>query len=101
MSIFDAAAELGSLPSGVILGLMLGAVSLLISLERRIKRPEWMVFIGDMLTVLFFGTCLFMTGVGIEGHLRYPLACGTALGLGAVRATAAILHRQHKARRTA
>lgn len=84
MSIFDAAALLGTFPSGVLLGLALGAVSLLIALERRISRPPSLVFIGDILTVLFFSFCLFILGVGMEGRLRYPTVCGAVLGFASV-----------------
>lgn len=84
MSIFDAAAQLGTFPSGVLLGLTLGLLSLLIALERRLSRPPALIFIGDMLTVLFFAFCLFSLGVGMEGRLRYPTVCGAALGFGAV-----------------
>ena len=85
MSIFDAAAELGTLPSGVVLGLILGAVWELIRLERRIARPSWLIFIGDMLWVMCCGFCMFTLGVGMEGKLRYPTFCGTVIGMAAVR----------------
>ena len=71
MSIFDAAAQLGAFPSGTLLGLGLGALSL--------------TFTGDMFLTLFCAFCIFMLGVGIEGHLRYPTFCGAALGFCAVR----------------
>lgn len=84
MSIFDAAAELGTFPSGVILGLILGIGSLFIALERKLSRPKPLIFIGDMLLVLFFSFCLFSLGVGMEGKLRYPTVCGTILGFSAI-----------------
>ena len=89
MSIFDAAAQLGVFPSGTLLGLGLGALSAAVSLERRLKRPKWLTFTGDMFLTLFCAFCIFMLGVGIEGHLRYPTFCGAALGFCAVRG---ILH---------
>ena len=91
MSIFDAAAELGVFPSGVILGLMTGLISLVIKAERRLKRAAWLVFIGDMLAVMSASFCLFCLGVGMEGHLRYPVVCGMLLGFGAVRSVCRIL----------
>lgn len=84
MSIFDAAAELGTFPSGVLLGLALGIISLLIALERKLHRPKALVFVGDVLMVLFFSFCLFVLGVGMEGRLRYPTVCGAVLGFLAV-----------------
>ena len=91
MSIFDAAAQLGTFPSGVILGLTLGIISLLIALERRLPRPKAIIFIGDMLTVLFFSFCLFSLGVGMEGRLHYPTVCGTVIGFASVWCCAKML----------
>ena len=85
MSIFEAAAELGVFPSGVLYGLAAGVFSLLITQERRLRRPKPLLFLGDMLAVLLFSACLFFLGVGMEGHLRYPVTCGAFLGFAAVR----------------
>ena len=84
MSIFEAASQLGVFPSGVVLGLLLGVLSAVVWLERRLKRPKWLIFAGDMLMTLFCAFCVFMLGVGIEGHLRYPTFCGSVLGFCAV-----------------
>lgn len=80
MTLFEAAAQLGGLPSGVILGLVWGVLSL-----PQIRCPRWIGFVGDMFAVLMFSFCLFMLGVGIEGHLRYPTVLGAAIGFSAVR----------------
>ena len=85
MSIFDGASQLGTLPSGVVLGIMLGIIWEVIRLERRLRRPAWVIFIGDMLWVMLCGGCMFTLGVGIEGRLRYPVFLGTLIGMGAVR----------------
>ncbi|WP_294483342.1 hypothetical protein [uncultured Ruminococcus sp.] len=88
MTFFEAAAQLGGLPSGVILGLIWGVLSL-----PKIRCPRWFSFVGDMFAVLMFSFCLFMLGVGIEGHLRYPTVLGTAVGFGSVRGMYAVLRR--------
>lgn len=86
MTLFEAAAQLGGLPSGVILGLVWGILSV-----PHLRCPRWVGFVGDMFAVLMFSFCLFMLGVGIEGHLRYPTVIGAALGFCAVRGIYAVL----------
>ena len=88
MTLFEAAAQLGSLPSGVILGLIWGVLSL-----PQIRCPKWARFPGDVFAVLMFSFCLFMLGVGIEGHLRYPTVTGAAIGFIAVRALRHVFHK--------
>lgn len=91
MTLFEAAGQLGGLPSGVILGMIWGLLSL-----PQLHCPGWMRFIGDMLAVLMFSFCLFILGVGIEGHLRYPVVAGAAIGFCAVRCLYAVLRSKAK-----
>ncbi|MBO4866243.1 MAG: hypothetical protein J5582_06670 [Ruminococcus sp.] len=89
MTLFEAAAQLGGLPAGVILGMVWGILSV-----PRLRCPRWFCFVGDIFAVLMFSFCLFMLGVGIEGHLRYPTVLGTAVGFSAVRGIWHILQKE-------
>ncbi|MBQ8967074.1 hypothetical protein [Ruminococcus sp.] len=80
MSIFEAAAEFGALPSGVVLGLILGVLSLIYGAFRRHIRFRAAGFLGDMLWVISCAFCVFVLGVGMEGQLRYPTLFGSLLG---------------------
>ena len=94
MSVFEAAAELGVFPSGVVFGILSGLISLPVGYVLRHIRRRAAVFIADMLSVLMFSFCLFSLGVGMEGHLRYPVFFGTLIGFAAVRCIEALLCRK-------
>lgn len=81
MDIFDVIKDFGVFPSSLVTGLLLGAVfDVSACLRCFVPVHKAVLFICDVLYMLFYWFTVFTLSVGCEGRLRYHIVAGVLFG---------------------